>query len=218
MSKYAVLVGAAPIGKEIEKLKEILEEKEEHQEVYKVAVDGGIQIYHTLSIIPDFYIGDMDSSKEKGNPNQEILKTKVVPVIKDDTDMALALQDAYEKGYKEAYLFGGLGGNRFSHSIANIQLMDFYAKKGMRLHMIEEHSELTVIHNETIPFAKEKEGYISVFSLSEEARDVSIKGLFYEFEGNLKNDVALGVSNQFVGKEAVISVKEGSLLLICEEK
>ena len=64
--------------------------------------------------------------------------------------------------------------------------------------------------------AKEK-GDISVFALSDVAKGVKIKGLSYEYEGNLKNDFALGVSNSFCGKEGSVSLEEGALLIVEKE-
>ena len=47
---------------------------------------------------------------------------------------------------------------------------------------------------------------------------VSIKGLFYEYEGELKNSFALGISNELCGRKASIAVTGGTLLLVQSEK
>ncbi len=61
-------------------------------------------------------------------------------------------------------------------------------------------------------------GSLSVFSLSEVSKGVSLKGLMYNLEdGELKNDFPLGISNEFIiDEEAVITVKEGTLLIVLE--
>ena len=58
-------------------------------------------------------------------------------------------------------------------------------------------------------------GYLSVFSLSEVSRGVTLKGLMYTLEkGELRNDFPLGVSNEFIiDEEAEITVEDGTLLI-----
>ena len=58
-------------------------------------------------------------------------------------------------------------------------------------------------------------GDISVFSVSDQCEGVNIKGLKYALEnGLLKNDFALGVSNQFVGSQSEIYAKSGFLTVV----
>ncbi|MCQ2521209.1 MAG: thiamine diphosphokinase [Lachnospiraceae bacterium] len=212
--KIAVLVGAAPVGKEMAKLEALLRE-----DVYKIAVDGGIHMFTSLQCTPDYYVGDMDSTKEAADTSYTVgVETKVVPVVKDDTDMALALQEAFTRGIREAWIFGGLGGDRISHSFANVQLMQKFAGQGMKIIMVCEQTACSVLVNGTMDFPETQQGHLSVFSLTDVAKGVRIKGLFYEYEGELHNDYALGVSNHFVGKSASVSVEEGALLIVCEEE
>ena len=74
---------------------------------------------------------------------------------------------------------------------------------------------LTVIKDSKFGFTPEKKGFVSVFSLSDESRAVSIKGLKYELkDAMLDNKFPLGVSNEFLGKPSEISVGNGTLLII----
>lgn len=45
------------------------------------------------------------------------IKKKELSPIKDDTDMALAVEDAVANGCEEIVIFGGLGGARMSHTL-----------------------------------------------------------------------------------------------------
>lgn len=221
--KLAVLVGASTIGSEESKLLDYFT-----KDAYKIAVDGGISFFIKHNIVPDFWLGDMDSTKEKGieainndgafdlDSFLSLIKKKELSPIKDDTDMALAVDDAVQNGCTNIVIFGGLGGARMSHTFANVQLIHRYAKKGVSITMYSETSTLLVIANDSLVLPKKENGYISIFALSDKAKGVSIKNLFYEYEGDLYNDVALGVSNEFIGKEASISVKDGALLVIYE--
>ena len=145
------------------------------------------------------------------------IKKKELSPIKDDTDMALAVEDAVANGCEEIVIFGGLGGARMSHTFANVQLVHRFARKGISIRMYSETNTVQVIVNGSLQLPKKDNGFISIFALTDKAKGVSIKNLFYEYEGDLTNDVALGVSNEFCGKEACVSVSDGALLIIFED-
>ena len=59
------------------------------------------------------------------------------------------------------------------------------------------------------------EGFVSVFCAGGTARGVTLEGLKYPLDhAELTSDFPLGVSNEFVGLPARISVEEGSLLAV----
>lgn len=213
------MVGAAPLGEESQLLKKLLEA----EKVYSVAVDGGIGFFVKNGIKPGCFLGDMDSAAgyEKAAWNLG-LSTECIceaPVKKDDTDMALAVKKAWEAGCEEILVFGGMGGERISHTLANIQLMHSYAKKDCHIVMVSESWRMEVLCKGVKAFSKEMKGLLSVFSLTDTAERVKIEGLQYEYQGNLRNDCALGVSNAFIGKEGRISIEgEGCLLLVYENE
>ena len=74
---------------------------------------------------------------------------------------------------------------------------------------------LMIAENETIKFHRGNSGYLSIFTLTQKAKGVTLKGLMYTMEkGELTNDFPLGVSNEFIiDEEAEITVDEGSLLI-----
>lgn len=220
--KIGLVVGAATIGGEIANLRELVTDRKRKGIDCIIAADGGMNFFVAEGICPDLWIGDMDSAEDS-------LEEKVVEVfpqlerrtcspIKDDTDLAIALNIIFEEeGCEEVYVYGGLGGSRMDHSIANIQLMHHYKESGKRVRMFGQNTEMFVLKNEDIQFDGNEEGYISVLSLTDES-EVDIKGLFYEYSGLLKNSYALGVSNEFCGKEATICVKKGMVLVIKTDK
>lgn len=259
--KQAIIIGASPMGSEKEALLKLLKwagygEQEEHcnrdcdtchtgcrakikeKDIYVIAADGGLQILLENGMLPDFFVGDLDSMEcgealvdeagknepGKNEPRaaesvEDILKRvphEIVPVEKDDTDMELAVEKAYEKGYRNILLYGGCGGARISHTLANMQMMSHYTKKGCQLQMMGDGVRMEILHNGSRVLPAAMKGSISVISLSDVAEGVTIQGLKYEYSGNLSSDRALGVSNSFVGKDAVVSVKDGTLLLIYE--
>ena len=70
-----------------------------------------------------------------------------------------------------------------------------------------------VMKNEEVKLRDNLEGYFSLFCLGKEAKGVTIKGMKYELEDyTMTNDFPIGVSNEFIGKEASISVVDGELV------
>ena len=160
--RIGILVGASTINKEETRLLETIK----NNDVYLVAVDGGISFFIKNNIKPDFWLGDMDSTKEKQldkiNPNininqflESICKTEVSP-IKDDTDMALGIDHAIRHGCNEIVIYGGLGGSRMSHTFANVQLIYRYAKQGIKIQMISETNVVFVLYEDEIKEIKKK--------------------------------------------------------------
>lgn len=239
--KQAIIIGASPMGSEESALLKLLKwagygEQAEHcsrdcdtchtgcsakiknKDIYVVVADGGLKFLLKNGMLPDFFVGDLDSVELEGDLKDILndIPKKIVPVKKDDTDMALAVAKAYEKGYRNILLYGGCGGARISHTLANIQMMSFYAKKGCSLQMLGDGVRLEILHNASKTLSAAMKGSISVICLSDIAEGVTIQGLKYEYTGALTSDRTLGVSNSFVGKDAMVSVENGTLLLVYE--
>ncbi len=239
--KQAIIIGASPMGSEESALLKLLKwagygEQAEHcsrdcdtchtgcsakiknKDIYVVVADGGLKFLLKNGMLPDFFVGDLDSVELEGDLKDILndIPKKIVPVEKDDTDMALAVAKAYEKGYRNILLYGGCGGARISHTFANIQMMSFYAKKGCSLQMLGDGVRLEILHNASKTLSAAMKGSISVICLSDIAEGVTIQGLKYEYTGALTSDRTLGVSNSFVGKDAMVSVENGTLLLVYE--
>ena len=73
---------------------------------------------------------------------------------------------------------------------------------------------VTGVHNGQMFFGTGRSGTISVFSYGGKSEGVDIKGLKYTMEnGTILSDVPIGVSNEFVGTPASVSVKKGTLII-----
>ena len=180
-------------------------------------VIGADRGYFTLvknGLVPQVAIGDFDSYT--GEIDCE--NTIVFPVKKDFTDSALAIEHAIEKGYNKILVFGGIGGD-LDHTIANISLVGSYAEKGVEVAFIDGDNVLFAIHNSEIAFDSGASGRISVFSFGDVSEDVYETGLLYNLDGaTLENRFPLGVSNEFVGKNATVRVSNGTLLIYTSQK
>ncbi|MBO5313342.1 MAG: thiamine diphosphokinase [Clostridia bacterium] len=158
---------------------------------------------------PNVAIGDFDSYT--GEIDCE--KTIKFPVKKDYTDSALAIEYAIQNGYDKIVVYGGIGG-ALDHTMANISLASQYAKKGIELSFVDGENVLFAIHNSGVTFSEECKGRISVFSADDIAEGVTEKGLLYALDNaTLYSTIPLGVSNEFTGEKAMISVKNGTLFI-----
>lgn len=175
-----------------------------------IAADGGYKYLLSANIKPDIVIGDFDSLGEIPDVDNLI---KLNPV-KDITDMNAAVDIGIEKGFESFVLYGATGG-RIDHTIANIQLLASLSQRGFNASIKKRKTEIIAITDCEIDFDSSFEGFVSVFAHSNECENVCISGLKYNVQNiNLKNNFALGVSNEFIGTDSKISVKKGTLIIM----
>ena len=180
------------------------------KEDFVIAVDGGYEYLKENRI--DLVVGDFDSlSYVPEHPNVIALKPE-----KDETDMIVALKEGLKKGYEIFYIYGGCGG-RIDHTYANIQSLAYLADHHARGYLFHENQVITMLQNDSITFHSDRKGYVSVFAYGEKAEGVTIQGLKYPLENAVLCDsFPLGVSNEFTGETAEISVQKGRLFVIYE--
>lgn len=176
---------------------------------YIIAADAGYKYCREYNLIPDLVLGDFDSLGDMPeHPN--ILQ---LPVEKDDTDTVYAIKLGLEKGYRSFYIYGGLGGTRPDHSIANMQVLTYLANRGCRGWLYAKDYVWTCIKNDSIRI--KGNGDVAVFCPDGEAKGVYLKNLKYELnDARVTSDFPIGVSNSFNDGEAEISVSEGCLLIM----
>ena len=133
---------------------------------FVIAADAGYRVCQSLGIVPDLLLGDFDSMEQPPDfPN--IHRS---PVEKDDTDTMLAIKTALEKGCDTVYIYGGTGGKRLDHTLANLQSLLYLRRRGARGWLYDDDFVWTVIENETLTIEKEVEwGLFSAFCLGDQA-------------------------------------------------
>ena len=180
------------------------------QEDYIIAADGGWNACQKAGVTPDLLLGDFDSL----GTVPPFANVERVPVEKDDTDMMLAVKRGLALGHREFHLYGGMGGSRTDHTIANLQTLLYLARRDARGWLYGAGEVYTAICDEAITLPAREAGILSVFCMGADAEGVTIRGAQYEVESaKLTADFPLGVSNHFVGREVTVTVTQGSLLL-----
>ena len=195
------------------------------EEDYVIAVDGGLSYCGLLHVEPDLIIGDCDSMTEQEKLAVEQLQQTVpekicrLPECKDDTDMLAAIKRGLELGYRRFVLLGGLGG-RLEHTLGNLQLLDWLSTQGAVGFLAGEKTVVTALRDGSLTFPPAMSGYLSVLCSSGTAHGVTLSNLKYPLTGyDMTSSFPIGVSNEFLpDRPAAVSVKDGCLLLIWEDK
>jgi len=181
---------------------------------YVIAADRGFDSLMAYGVTPDLVVGDFDSlGYAPQHPNVVQL-----PKMKDDTDMVYALRKGLELGYRRFVLLGGVGG-RLEHTLANLQALDWLTTQGAQGFLAGEKTIATALRSGTIRFPAAMTGYLSGFCNSSEANGVTLTGLKFPLENaTISGSFPVGVSNEFLGEESSVTVKEGSVILLWEDK
>ena len=186
-----------------------------------IAVDAGYAHLARVGVEPRAIVGDFDSLGYV----PEAGCVKRYPAEKDQSDMELALRLALERGFDTIVVYAALAG-RLDHTLANIQVMAAYARRGACVFGVGDSFVLAVLDgagfsrlrfdafDPSMLDAGEYGRFVSAFALGGCARGVCESGLKYSLAGaDVPFGVSLGLSNEFTGEPAQISVSEGSVVV-----
>ena len=183
-----------------------------------IAVDSGMEFFYQSGIIPHRIVGDFDSVKEK---TLEFFREKdgidwvgLIPE-KDDTDTEAAIRGAIESQCERIHLLGATG-SRIDHVFANIHLLGMGFGKGVQIIMADTHNRIRLTEKGISIKKKEQFGdYVSLLPFAGEVEGLTLKGMKYPLKDyNYPCFSSLGISNEIVEEEAVISFKKGVLMVV----
>lgn len=176
-----------------------------------LAADGGYRHCQAAGLRPDRVLGDFDSL---GAPPEGV-PADPFPVEKDDTDTMLAVKTGLEQGCGEFYLYGGTGGKRLDHTLANLQTLLYLRRRGARGYLYDDDFVWTVIENESLTVERTVDwGLLSVFCLGAPASGIDEAGVQYPLsDASLSAEFPLGVSNHILEPRARVTVRDGALLV-----
>ena len=176
-----------------------------------ICADGGSNSARKLNLIPNFIIGDLDSSKistlKYFNKKSKIIKIK----RQNDTDVEKCLKFAIKNKAEEAVLLG-VTGDRLDHTFCNLGIViKFFSK--IKLSIIAENSFLSAYKKKaelkTIPGET-----ISIYGFDSKTKIIS-KGLKFP----LKN-IALpfgereSTSNVAISNKVTLKINGGIIFVI----
>ena len=174
-----------------------------------IAADAGYENCHRAGLEPHLLLGDFDSM-DQPETTADVVR---LPVEKDDTDTLAAVKAALEQGCEEIIIYGGTGGKRLDHTLANLHTLLYIRRRGARGYLHDDDFLWTVMENESITIRREVEwGIVSVFPLCEQAEGIDERGFQYPLENAvLTAEYPLGVSNHILEDTAQITVRRGAL-------
>lgn len=176
-----------------------------------IAADAGYMICQQEHMTPTLLLGDFDSMEEP----KDFANIRRVPVEKDDTDTMLAAREAVRCGCEEIHIYGGTGGRRMDHTLANLQTLIWLRENGARGFLYDNQFVFTAIRNETLSVKKTVEwGILSAFCFGKDARGIDETGVQYPLhDALLTAGFPLGVSNHILDEKAQVTVRDGTLLV-----
>jgi len=184
------------------------------RDAYVIACDRGYDYALKMDLEPDFVIGDFDSL----GMVPELDNMTILPKEKDDTDTMSAVKKAIELGYDDIYILCALGG-RFDHTIANVQTLKYIASLGKTAHLLGKDTEVISFKDCEKKIEPKNSAYLSVFSLSDISKGVSIRSAKYELDDyTLTDSFPIGVSNEFTGSTVSVEATEGILMVVLSKK
>lgn len=189
--------------------------------LFLIACDKGYEACERMGIKPDVLIGDFDSAKGDISTRAKAAGVKVITLNpeKDDTDAEAALDLAIEKTseYDEIYLLGATG-TRLDHVLGNISLVGKGLKAGRVVTMLDSHNSIEMIQpGETYIVEKDYQfgKYVSVFPYMGPVKGLNMTGFKYPVkDGEIQGFSTLTVSNELAEDEGVITIEEGTLIVI----
>lgn len=180
--------------------------------------DGGANHAYKMDIIPNYILGDLDSIHNKiksyyENKNVEFIK---FPSKKDKTDTEICIDYAYHLKATEVILLGALGG-RMDHAMANVNLLYYMLKKGIKGSIVNETDSIYISDNE-LTIKGNKGDNISLIPLYGDVVGVTLENLEYPLNDfTIKKGSSIGISNVMIDNNCRISLKSG-YLLVCKSK
>lgn len=176
-----------------------------------IAADGGANHLKKLSLKPNLIIGDMDSITEQSFMTDKTIEKITHKTNKSQTDTELAVIEAFKRGSKCITLLGATG-QRFDHTLANIELVKKYPSK---IILIDTSTKLIAINNkQQLILTGKKESIVSIFPYNINSSSIRTSGLKYNLDNQKLMFPTQGTSNLIEENFAKISTDSG-FLLVC---
>ena len=205
-----MIIGAAPIDS-----RRVFKEFDPRH-YYVICADAGYETALKAGIQPDLIVGDFDSAKE---PPPETVKCLTLPVEKDITDTMYAVLKGFSRGLRSFLLLGCLGGSRFDHTLANLEVLQYIREHGGHGIMADKGTKIFLLHDEKLKMTGMMGAAVSVFPYNGSSCTVSYSGLKYPLnrEQLTCGGFPMGVSNQVIDDPAEVRIHNGTALVVVDQ-
>ena len=216
MSKRSIIISGGELDEAL--TLSVLNDKEDR---CVIGVDRGVEFLYYHQIMPDYIVGDFDSTKEEIRDyykNETNVPVREYNPVKDASDTEIAIRLAMTLGSREMLILGATGG-RVDHLWANVQSLMIPFKAGIDAKILDSQNMITIIGDgETYIRRDEAFGtYFSFFFFGEDVFGFNISGAKYPLKNHTLTPYnSLCVSNQIAedSDEAVISFMSGKVILM----
>ncbi|MGO2870753.1 MAG: thiamine diphosphokinase, partial [Staphylococcus equorum] len=182
-----------------------------------IGVDRGALLLIEAGITPRFAVGDFDSitSEEKAFVEKRI-DINPFNSEKNDTDLALGIDQAVTNGYKEICVYGATGG-RLDHFMGALQILEKpeYTDQNIVIKLIDVNNEIQFLKTGSYTIRKnDNYRYISFIPVTYPTI-ISLNNFKYNLEKEqLKLGSTLTISNELNQKEGNVNITEGNVLMV----
>jgi len=168
-----------------------------------IAADGGMRHAAGLGVAPDVWVGDFDSTPPALLAAWPDVERQPYPVAKNETDGAIAVSLAAERGARSIVLAGALGGERSDHALMHLLHAVSLAEEGFAIKLTSGEEEAWPLLPGTREIDLPKDSLFSVLGLS------PLSGLFL---GNVRYPLT-DFSLPFGSSRTISNVAEGPIRL-----
>lgn len=178
-----------------------------HQRI--IAVDGGLAYCKEGNLAPHLLVGDFDSCERRLLEEYASIPRRTLSIDKDETDLEVAIEEAWKQGATKVTLFGAWG-KRIDHSLTNALFLGRYPGK---ISLETEREHVFAMRGRIAMHCQEGQ-LLSLIPLYGQAHGVTSSGLKWELQNRTLDQGFVGVSNVCLKREVSIEVPVG-LLLCC---
>jgi thiamine pyrophosphokinase len=185
------------------------------QPEFVIAADSGLEHALALGFAVDLVVGDLDSVDPTALDVAVAAGVEIErhPAAKDATDLELALDTALARGATRVFLLGAHGG-RFDHFLANMLLLASPRFASAQIEARFDGTHVSVVRDH-VGLAAHAGALCSLLPVGGPATGVRTEGLRFPLRGEtLSPGTTRGVSNEFLGSTAAVSLDSGVLLVV----
>ncbi|GGJ86356.1 thiamine pyrophosphokinase [Lentibacillus kapialis] len=182
-----------------------------------IGADRGSLTLMENNITPDYAVGDFDSmdDKDKTVVRKQAEVFAQYPSEKDQTDLEIALDQAYALNPEKIYLFGVTGG-RLDHELINVQLLYSIMNRKIKGLIVDSQNLIELFEPGTHKISYNRNyPNMSFVPCTECVRGLTLQGFYYPLTNEtIAWGSTLCISNKLISDFGTFSYEEGILLVI----